>query len=151
MSTSERGTASPFAPSVSGKGFSFFIAPLLLAFCSILLLSACQSTSEITEEHLVGLWRSNDGIYVRMEADGTLTAAGSLHELATNPQEKAIFRVEGDEFHWISDAASSPCKGVARYRIALGKQGELEFSVIEDDCESRKADLEGGPMRPVSE
>ena len=151
MSASEHGAASLLTLSISRKGLTYVIKPLLLAVCSILLLPACQPTSEITEKDLAGLWLSNDGIYVRLEADGTLTAAVSIGGLSTNPQERAVFRIEGDEFVWISNDAMSLCKGVARYKIALGEEGELNFSVIEDDCQLRREDLEYGPLKRISE
>ena len=117
---------------------------------ALILLAGCQSSTTLSKEDLVGIWRSNGGVYVQFHDDGTLIAAWTFDGLTTSPLEKATYQLEGTRLTWIPDPDSPGCKDVGQYEASLGEEGELHLSKTEDSCSPRASDLGNGPMRPYS-
>ena len=125
----------------------------VVAALAIALVFLLQGGDEgLSTEDFVGLWQSNDGVFVQINDDGTLTAAFDADDVASGSLERAAWSLDGSVFIWANRESPDPgCRGLTgTYEVARLTDGAMQFAVIADPCAERLADLGRGPMRPYS-
>ena len=120
---------------------------------SALILTACTSaapapTAEstlvptpieeltLTVEELVGYWKDVDG-YLEFKPDGTFGYATTLDALrAGNLEAFGKFKVEGDEFTFVSDNFCGDKIGI--YRLIMKTENKMTFTLVQEECTGQR-------------
>lgn len=125
----------------------FAITVTLLAV-GMLALGGCASQSSepgmaTSSEDVVGMWRAAHGqAYIEFTEDGQLRTDrfgmyGSL-EGEPNRTNEVWFEGEQSFVKELSTHGVASCEGVVGvYEIALLADGNINFNLVEDDCEER--------------
>jgi hypothetical protein len=126
------------------------VAAVVAVVAIVLATDSNGSNEALSEDDFVGMWVSNDGVYVQFNENGTLTASFSLDGLAEGTTERGQWNLDGSEFTWAGDEDSPSCAGQAsRYTVEPAGNGAVKWTAIGDDpCPPRASDLRRGPMRP---
>ncbi|MCH8983822.1 MAG: hypothetical protein IH943_06915 [Acidobacteria bacterium] len=116
------------------------------------LIVSCGGDEALNEDDFVGMWVSNDGVYVQFNENGTLTVSGSPDGNAEGNVERGQWNLDGSEFTWAGDEDSPSCAGQAsRYTVEPAGNGAVKWTAIGGDpCPGRASDLRTGPMRPYN-
>lgn len=118
----------------------------------VLVITGCGDDA-LTADDFIGIWHSNDGVFVDFQADGSLTAAWTLDELPEGTVEIGEWAYADDVFVWtVFQEHTDDCDGeTAEYTVTRVEGGGVKWDPITDDaCWDRAADLARGPMVPYT-
>ena len=103
-------------------------------------------------EEIVGTWRKEDTLYIRIYEDGTLNKAWSLDKLDSHPYAVNKFWFEGSQMFMeeISVSGVPSCgKMTGIYEIRLFEDDNIQISTIKDQC-SHRVTFTRGIFQPVN-
>jgi hypothetical protein len=114
-------------------------------------LSACggsQPAPSIGGVDITGVWKRSGAIFLQLNEDGTYAFADVGPDfLEKAPFDAGTFRLEGTMLTFITSDESALCAGQSgSYQVELTEEGQLQFELQEDACDSR---AEGIPI-PLS-
>lgn len=90
----------------------------------------------LTVEELAGVWKDIDG-YFEFKPDGTFAYATTLDALKAGTLEAhGTFRVEGDEFSFVSDNICGDRIGV--YLLQTKTENKLTLTAVKEECGQRR-------------
>ena len=109
------------------------------------------TTQSLTEDDVVGRWRSEEAAFVQILGDGTYevqTAGFGSRQTV----DVGTWTLEGNIFTWSTDEESPTCGGVVgRYEATLDEDGALVMTVIgEDPCVDRALNFEASSLVPLA-
>ncbi len=116
----------------------------------VLLASGCVETPEETATEAsaapIGKWVSDvDGLLLDLQERGSFTVTPPAPRQPVN----GSWTLDGDKIEFQNDADAAVCAEVIGiYRWSLS-DGQLDFSLVEDDCEPRAAHM-AGAFQPAS-
>ncbi len=116
-------------------------------------LAGCGTPAAITEEDLIGVWKRQEGetFYFQFNEDGTFKVASSEAFLKGSTFDMGEFQLEGALLTLTTSAESSDCVGqVGSYQMELTEEGDLKFTLDEDECGLRGPDAQLSPWERVS-
>jgi hypothetical protein len=131
---------------------------IYLVILAAMLLSGCGSTSAetVTEiDEIVGTWKSNPpALAIRIMPDGTVQAGvtvGKIEENAANEITTwdSIFSFEAGQ---LNIANFVDCHdSVGSYDVQLLPNGNMQFTIVEDDCIIRVSAFMGQRAEPTKD
>jgi hypothetical protein len=99
----------------------------------------------ITVDDLIGIWQA-ESVVTQFYEDGTFRAANSVNLLESLPVAEGEFQFDGNEITLITSEESLNCEGlIGSYQVQLTEQGELQFELQEDPCNSRHYNFTNEP------
>ena len=122
----------------------------------VLVLTACQPIAQstpvpspaagnITLDDVTGIWWTGSS-YAQFYEDGVFRIANSVNLLDSLPAGKGQFQLDGNVLTLITDKESAVCAGlIGHYLVQLTEQGELQFELQDDYCNSRHYDFTNAP------
>jgi hypothetical protein len=114
--------------------------------------TAAPTPAAITEENLIEIWKRQRGetFYFQFNEDGTFKVADSEAFLQGSTFDMGEFQLEGALLTLTTGAESSECAGlVGSYQMELTEEGDLKFTLDEDECALRGPDAQLSPWERV--
>lgn len=129
---------------------------LSLLAIAIFLLAGCSSSTPVQVSaisEIVGTWQSDPlGRVIKILPDGSVPTGitvGKLNEnvASGNPNWELTFSFDGDQLY--IGNYSGCFETIGSYEVQLVSNGNLEFTVVEDDCALRVNAFMGQRVEPV--
>ena len=110
---------------------------------ALFLLAGCAASGPklaSSAEDIAGTWHSTvSSAEMQFNEDGTW-----VQEMGDHTHTGLEFRFEGTRFIWKDfEGCTSPGAEIGIYEVELLENGNLKFTVIEDDCSTRVNNIAG--------
>jgi hypothetical protein len=131
--------------SVSQRRSAMKMANIILRGCMLMLFVACGArATTLSQESIVGTWFGvGSGEYFQFNEDGTYTGLDNREAVATNPDVEGEYKFDGTRIVMTS-IVHPVCPGTTgTYEVELLENGNLRFTVVEDECQVRTDVLQG--------
>ena len=103
----------------------------------ILMVAACGESASLSDSITDTVWEASDGRLIDFRTDGTYSAGSTVpDDVADADTEWGTWSLDGDVLT-MTPSESEFCTTPGSYTVAIGESGELDVTLVEDECEGR--------------